>query len=1148
MKCSICNNIIITPLKCKDCSGIFCSFSCFKMHYLNYHNNNNYIYSENNTIINSPFIVKGTLNNEIIYDSTYSLEYFIPVKDQNQKVKIIGAGAFGQVYLGLNTITKKYYAIKHIDKQNIFNYLHSLSNIQKEIEIQSRINHPNIVKLLYVKETDISYDLVMEYASGGNLFYFIRKYKRLDENLSFNLFIQVVNAIYFLHKNDLIHRDIKPENILLFENNIVKLCDFGWCVKYEGQQRETFCGTTEYMSPELVNHTGYGKEIDLWSLGVLLYEMIHGHSPFRPNKPNFDAKDVMENIINNNIIFRDDVSIECRKLIYGLLDHNINKRYKIEDIFNSEFVKKYEKIKLELENNQEIFNQNNIYNSNQINNILISPQIEMNNNINIHMSMDMTNYIYNIQIPQEENINNNNINKEEKVRNRSFPKPNKVIFYNYENSSNNNKNLYNNNIINNDHYLSYNIVHNLKNSKSSENNLTKENSFFNNSSIPKQNKLIANEILNNISPLNIQNESDREKEFNDIYSSFYNYEIIPNKCQRDNKDFINFNNPIFYLFEQDNNNYNNLNQLNNNILNSNYNMIDINNKQNNKINEINNIQENKNTFNNLSYNYNISNNYNTNIFNNYSNQNNNISKTKEHSYINHFPPVKASLKKRFPLMTNNNVPINSSNHLIGQDKDFSHYHISNASSKIFSLENNKINNENINNNLINKSNIIYKANSKTINKENNDIKIGINNSNDLDNLNNKNYFSSQKKLEKEKEPIENVIGKNEIKTNKDGNMPKKQINQSVNINFNRNIYPHKSEEINIEQNEKSNIPLCKYISFDQPRELNLNTNESINYLISPRTFCEIDKTPKIKFKKQTNFTNNRNNHSSDKKNEKKQKINKYAYKQKTNDLNTHKKGNETKKNGENIKMKTTNKKSQIDDDVMDISCSLLNIFYTKRETKINTKDNKINYINANKRTKNEEKFIDKKVPNSEKEFKNNKKENKNNKYDQNETGINKTNNKLIKFLKINKTVEEKSKQIKNRIDSANYNKNEINNLQKQILSSKNKDYKRFQTAKPSLKIINAKDNQISNSMNINNDVNIGKDVSEVNKRKQLYDKNNNLCFKQSESNIINNTYGDFNDTIDERTRPYDKNYIFNKMKPKKLLEAFKKELAELTKK
>jgi serine/threonine protein kinase len=110
------------------------------------------------------------------------------------------------------------------------------------------------------------------------------------------------------------------------------------------------------MSPELVKHRLYGKEIDAWSLGILLYEMIHGYSPFRPNKPNFDEKDVMENIINHNLNFDKNVSSECEKLIYGLLDPNIINRYKVEDIYNSEFVKKYEEKQFDFKNNNIFIN------------------------------------------------------------------------------------------------------------------------------------------------------------------------------------------------------------------------------------------------------------------------------------------------------------------------------------------------------------------------------------------------------------------------------------------------------------------------------------------------------------------------------------------------------------------------------------------------------------------------------------------------------------------------------------------------------------------------------------------------------------------------------------------------------------------------
>ena len=465
MKCANCVNILISPLHCSYCPFLFCSLSCLETHYLLNHNINLFIKNstENNinfnhsTQINSIFLVKGVLTQKINYNEIYNLNNFIPVYQQDGKLKIIGSGSYGQVYLGQNILDKKYYAIKHMDKKIIFSILNSLLNIKKEIDIQSKISHPNIVKLLYVKESESSFDLIMEYAQNGNLFYYIREKESLSEEESFSIFIQVVNAINFLHENDLIHRDIKPENILLFENNIVKLCDFGWCVKLNGYQRGTFCGTTEYMSPELVNHQGYGKENDTWSLGVLLYEMIHGYSPFKPDKNEFGPEEVIQNIINHNLKFRQQVSERCKKLIYGLLNPNINERYTVKDIFNSEFVKYYENIaKNKLNYMNSIFNNNNNYNfteekrtKTEINNILYTPKIEMNNNINIHMSMDYNNYIYNIQIPERNNsydyLLNNKKDKKENIQAN-----NKGIYANYIKSANNFKNNKNEPYLSND--------------------------------------------------------------------------------------------------------------------------------------------------------------------------------------------------------------------------------------------------------------------------------------------------------------------------------------------------------------------------------------------------------------------------------------------------------------------------------------------------------------------------------------------------------------------------------------------------------------------------------------------------------------------------------------------------------------------------
>ena len=394
--CTKCSKIIHSIKYCKNCKKQFCSEACLRHHIYTFHfkeqyskkandiklnqninnynniNNNNYnynYYNNNNLELSylffSPYLSKGTLTiGKVIYDQTYSLKNFKPIIE-NGKHKVIGCGSYGKVFLAVNKIDKKLYAIKHMKKKDLCKALKTLKGIYTEIDIQSRINHPNIVKLLYVKENKDAFDLVMEYANKGNLFFYIKRNSYLTEKESFKYFIQIVNAIYFLHKNDLIHRDIKPENILMFNDGIVKLCDFGWCTKLEGGQRITFCGTVEYMSPEMVNKEKYNKEIDIWSLGILLYEMIHGHSPFRPNKPKFKILDVINNIKIQNLKFNRDISEECKELIIHLLDRDATKRYKIEDIFNSTFVKYYENKEIYLKSGNITINQNK--NDNNIN-------------------------------------------------------------------------------------------------------------------------------------------------------------------------------------------------------------------------------------------------------------------------------------------------------------------------------------------------------------------------------------------------------------------------------------------------------------------------------------------------------------------------------------------------------------------------------------------------------------------------------------------------------------------------------------------------------------------------------------------------------------------------------------------------------------
>jgi serine/threonine protein kinase len=133
------------------------------------------------------------------------------------------------------------------------------------------------VRLYTSIEDDKYIYLILEYASKGNLFYLIRNKKTLTEDEAFYFFIQTCAGIYFLHKNGFIHRDIKPENLLLGEDNILKICDFGWCVHADDRtERSTFCGTLEYMAPEMIQNLPHNHTLDVWCLGILLYELVHG--------------------------------------------------------------------------------------------------------------------------------------------------------------------------------------------------------------------------------------------------------------------------------------------------------------------------------------------------------------------------------------------------------------------------------------------------------------------------------------------------------------------------------------------------------------------------------------------------------------------------------------------------------------------------------------------------------------------------------------------------------------------------------------------------------------------------------------------------------------------------------------------------------
>ena len=462
MNCFSCSKNLKQGIKCDKCISKFCSESCLAFHYIFYHNEEQNIIKDNdfnnsNEVIdlsinqshNSPYITKGFFVKEIKYESIFDIKNF-QHQLVNGKPKLLGYGSFGKVFLEINKINKKFYAIKHIEKKAIYKALKTLDPIYSEIQIQSKISHPNIVKILYATENERYFDIVLEYAKKGNLFYYIQKNKHLSESDSFKIFIQIVNAIYFLHNNNYIHRDIKPENILLFEDNVAKLCDFGWCVEFKDEPRNTFCGTTEYMAPEMINQKRYGKEIDIWSLGILLYEMLHGHSPFKPSKPNFNDRDVINNIrFQKSIKYSDKLSEACIELLNHLIDKNIKRRYTLDDILNSKFLKNFEKIgffipqknRIEFEKidpsirstNKERIHYTNNYLSEKSNNDKLS-NMHWINTSKYNSNVNLNSILIHDNINTKENINssenNNNCMNIPRIRRINTTKMQNNFFYN----------------------------------------------------------------------------------------------------------------------------------------------------------------------------------------------------------------------------------------------------------------------------------------------------------------------------------------------------------------------------------------------------------------------------------------------------------------------------------------------------------------------------------------------------------------------------------------------------------------------------------------------------------------------------------------------------------------------------------------------
>jgi serine/threonine protein kinase len=255
--------------------------------------------------------------------------------------KELGAGSFGHVYLVTHKKTKANYAIKAIDKRNKSN-IEEKPYFRREVEVMYKIHHPNVVKLYgHFEDNNYCY-FIMEYIPKGNMFGLIPqdKKKRVSTQLVASLIKDVISAVYFLHNMNppIIHRDIKPENVLLTDTLAAKLTDFGWSnYIQEDEKRTTVCGTPIYLAPEIIKEKGHDEKVDIWCIGVLLFELATGSVPF----PGNDIETLENNILKLKIQWPKDINLDIKNLIMKILKLDPKARISLSDMMQHHFITKY---------------------------------------------------------------------------------------------------------------------------------------------------------------------------------------------------------------------------------------------------------------------------------------------------------------------------------------------------------------------------------------------------------------------------------------------------------------------------------------------------------------------------------------------------------------------------------------------------------------------------------------------------------------------------------------------------------------------------------------------------------------------------------------------------------------------------------------
>ena len=392
----------------------------------------------------------------------------------------IGKGTFSTVKLGEHITTKQKVAIKILNKEKI-KANEDLVRIKREIKILSMMDHPNIIKTYKITENAKNYYIIMEYCNGGELFNYIVEKEKLEENEASMFFYQLINALEYIHSLGIAHRDLKPENLLLLDNKIIKIIDFGLSNYFNGEKNlETPCGSPSYASPEIIKGEAYnGFSIDIWASGIIMFAMLCGYLPFDDDDDEEEEKEekshednkkdennvhssseesgesddneiLFQRILEGKLDFPDYLSKDAIDLMKKILVVDPEKRIQIKDIKKHKFYllgQKYfllnqknipkhitpNKIKTEKEKDKK--NKENI-NINIINNININNYSNKDINIENEINKKAQKQLVNSDKKLNGIINDNIKIEEENKRKEVETKNNKIESIRHESKNN----------------------------------------------------------------------------------------------------------------------------------------------------------------------------------------------------------------------------------------------------------------------------------------------------------------------------------------------------------------------------------------------------------------------------------------------------------------------------------------------------------------------------------------------------------------------------------------------------------------------------------------------------------------------------------------------------------------------------------------